>query len=275
MKICLKSIYNQCCFEELRVIKPGNHSINSKILGMDHKKFELGAKISSEILSNKNLSLGESIYKSATQCFKILRSNYNLGIILLCAPIFKVENMTNFKNELNRIISGISENQGKLILKSIKEVSPAGIKNYAGDGSLNSESNLSFKKIMKIGAKWDRISRCYDNNYTEVFSKGLPYLGYLRKKLSVSESIPLVFLNYLSFDYDSHLLRKFGVEKASKIKEKASLIRKIRNRKKMAYSIDKLDCYLKFFNLNPGTCADLTVTTLLMSKIRDIFKFQI
>ena len=81
MKICLKSIYYQCCFEEIRVLKPGNHSINSKILGMDHKKFELGAKISSEILSNKSLSLGESIYKSATECFKILRSNYNLGII--------------------------------------------------------------------------------------------------------------------------------------------------------------------------------------------------
>ena len=58
MKVCLKSFYYQSCFEELRVLKPGNHSINSKILGMDHKKFELGAKISSEILSNENLSLG-------------------------------------------------------------------------------------------------------------------------------------------------------------------------------------------------------------------------
>ena len=275
MKICIKSIYYQCCYEELRVIKPGNHSVNSKILGMDHKKFELGAKISSEILSNKNLSLGESIYKSATQCFKILRSNYNLGIILLCAPIFKIKNMSNFKYELNQIISSISENQGKLILNSIKEVSPAGINNYSGDGNVNSENNLNFKKIMKIGAKWDRISRCYNNNYSEIFSKGLPYLECSRKKLSVSESIPLVFLNYLSFDYDSHLLRKFGIEKASKVKEKASSITKIKNRKKMAYSIGKFDYYLKFFNLNPGTCADLTVTTLLISKIRDIFKFQI
>ena len=91
---------------------------------------------------------------------KILRSNYNLGIILLCAPIFKIENMRNFRYELKEIISSIPENQGKLILNSIKEVSPAGIKKYSGDGSVNSESNLSFKKIMKIGAKWDRISRC-------------------------------------------------------------------------------------------------------------------
>ena len=132
MKVCLKSFYYQSCFEELRVLKPGNHSINSKILGMDHKKFELGAKISSEILSNENLSLGESIYKSATECFRILRANYNLGIILLCAPIFKIKNMHNFRYELNQIINSISENQGKLILDSIKEVSPAGIKKYSG-----------------------------------------------------------------------------------------------------------------------------------------------
>ena len=275
MKICLKSIYYQCCFEELRILKPGNHSINSKILGMDHKKFELGAKISSEILSNRNLSLGESIYKSATECYKILRSNYNLGIILLCAPIFKIKNMHNFRYELNQIINNISEKQGKLILNSIKEVSPAGIKKYSGEGSVNLDNNISFRKIMKIGANWDRISGCYNNNYSEIFSKGLPYLENLRKKLSFSDSISLVFLNYLSCDYDSHLLRKYGIEKASKIKVKASLIKKMKNRKKMAISMKKFDYYLKFFNFNPGTCADLTVTTLLISKIRDIFKFQI
>ena len=275
MKICLKSIYYQCCFEEIRVLKPGNHSINSKILGMDHKKFELGAKISSEILSNKNLSLGESIYKSATECYKILRSNYNLGIILLCAPIFKIKNMHNFRYELNQIINNISEKEGKLILNSIKEVSPAGIKKYSGEGSVNLDNNISFRKIMKIGANWDRISGCYNNNYSEIFSKGLPYLENLRKKLSFSDSISLVFLNYLSCDYDSHLLRKYGIEKASKIKVKASIIKKMKNSKKMAISLRKFDYYLKFFNLNPGTCADLTVTTLLISKIRDIFKFQI
>ncbi len=275
MKICLKSIYYQCCFEEIRVLKPGNYSINSKILGMDHKKFEWGAKISSEILSNKNLSLGESIYKSATECYKILRSNYNLGIILLCAPIFKIKNMHNFRYELDQIINNISEKEGKLILNSIKEVSPAGIKKYSGEGSVNLDNNISFKKIMKIGANWDRISGCYNNNYSEIFSKGLPYLENLRKKLSFSDSISLVFLNYLSCDYDSHLLRKYGIEKASKIKVKASTIKKMKNRKKMAISLKKFDYYLKFFNLNPGTCADLTVTTLLISKIRDIFKFQI
>ena len=85
---------------------------------------------------------------------------------------------------------------------------------------------------MKIGAKWDRISGCYSDNYSEIFSKGLPCLESSRKKLSNSDSISQVFLNYLSFDYDSHLLRKFGIEKASKIKLQASILKKMKNKKK-------------------------------------------
>ena len=46
---------------------------------------------------------------------------------------------------------------------------------------------------MKIGAKWDRISKCYDNNYTEIFSKGLPYLENLRKKLSFLNQFHMFF----------------------------------------------------------------------------------
>ena len=37
----------------------------------------------------------------------------------------------------------------------------------------------------------------------------------------------------------------------------------------------KLDFYLKKYHLNPGTCADLTVTTLLINKIKDIFKIPV
>ena len=46
-------------------------------------------------------------------------------------------------------------------------------------------------------------------------------------------------------------------------------------KKKINTQLLYFDKYLKSFHYNPGTCADLTVTTLLISKIRDIFKFQI
>ena len=83
----LKKIYYQTCCYELKVFKPGNHSVYSKMQGMNELKFKYAAKISSNFLANKNLSFGESIFLSAKKCKIALNSNYNLGIIILCAPI--------------------------------------------------------------------------------------------------------------------------------------------------------------------------------------------
>ena len=60
----LKTIYLESCLEELKVNKPGNHSLNSKIMGMYSEKFLLVSKISAKFLVKKNLSLGEMIFYS-------------------------------------------------------------------------------------------------------------------------------------------------------------------------------------------------------------------
>ena len=59
------------------------------------------------------------------------------------------------------------------------------------------------------------------------------------------------------------------------MKKAKNLLKKINFHKKIERKVINFDKYLKSFHYNPGTCADLTVTTLLISKIRDIFKFQI
>ena len=53
------------------------------------------------------------------------------------------------------------------------------------------------------------------------------------------------------------------------------LLKRINVQAEVESQLLNFDKYLKSFHYNPGTCADLTVTTLLISKIRDIFKFQI
>ena len=60
-------------------------------------------EVSGEIFINRKLNLGEKIYQSASKCFNQLGENYNLGIILLCAPIFEIstKRLSNLKVELN------------------------------------------------------------------------------------------------------------------------------------------------------------------------------
>ena len=78
------------------------------------------------------------------------------------------------------------------------------------------------------------------------FFKGFTIFRKFKKKLSFSEFNFTGLFKLPSCDYDSHLLRKYGIEKASKIKVKASIIKKIKIQKKWLISIDKLDYYLKF-----------------------------
>ena len=80
----------------------------------------------------------------------------------------------------------------------------------------------------------------------------------------------------MSNDFDSHILRKYGVDIARSVLFKSKFINNIINNNSQKYFnfyLKKFDKYLKNLKINPGTCADLTVTTLLMDKITDIVKY--
>ena len=274
----LKKLYYQSCCEELTAFKPGNHSIFSKIHGMSEKKFRYAAKISSEIITNKNLSFGESIFLSTKRCKTELNSNYNLGIIILCTPLIRVSlsGTNNFKRDLEKLLSNVSKKDGELFTKAIEFASPAGLKNYKGPGNIFGKKKISFSKMIKISSEWDRISKCYNNNYKEIFDFGLPIFTYLLRCTSRKVAIEILYISFLSKSTDSHIQRKFGQYKANIVLKKCCELKKKLNMYKNNYSLLKnFDHYLKKFNYNPGTCADLTVTTLLIHKIRDIFKFPL
>ena len=119
----LKKFYIKSCLQELNVLKPGNVNILSSISGMSPKKFIRASVISSEYLSNVKLSLGECIYHSTTECLKQLGSNYNLGIILLCAPIFKAalndfNSLKDFRRNVSKVLFSIDKNDSDLIIKN-------------------------------------------------------------------------------------------------------------------------------------------------------------
>ena len=279
----IKKLFLASCFDEIKADKPGNVSINSPIIGLSYQKFFRAAEIAANIISNSDYSLGEIIFRSCHRCMNELNSNYNLGIILLCAPIVRVAikrsgSKNLLRSNLEKEIKSIGKKDAQLIFNAIKLCKPAGLKNYNGEGSLSNDiKKINFKEIIKISSKWDRISRAYNDNYKEIFAIGLPLLRSLKKKFSTKFSTECLYLNYLSIDLDSHIQRKYGKDKAQSITNKSSQILKtilLKENSKSRDLINTFDNYLKKRNINPGTCADLTVTTLLIDKITDIVNFS-
>ena len=272
--------FMESCFEELKVTKPGNLSKNSSIFGMNIKFFYRAAELSAPIICKKN-ELGEKIFSASQSCLIELKSNYNLGILLLCTPILEVaingfEDISDFKKKLNKLLWNISNDEGKKIFNAIKISKPGGIKNYNGKFDIkNISSNSNFKEGMLMASEWDRIARSYVDSYNEIFNKGLPFLKRVKKKFNYEYSIQCLFMYYMALDVDSHLLRKWGSKKAKSVQIKAINITKqifTKQSSKTLKIISDFDRYLKKKKFNPGTCADLTVTTLLIDKITDIVR---
>ena len=107
--LLIRKIFISCCFDELKVVKPGNLSFNSPIYGMNKKFFFRASELSAPILTKKE-SLGKKIFSTTNLCLTELKSNYNLGIILLCAPIIDVA-LNGFKNiqDLKKLKSAIKK----------------------------------------------------------------------------------------------------------------------------------------------------------------------
>ena len=280
----IRQFFILSCNQELNVLKPGNLNTESILSGMRKEKFQRAAKISSDILIKKKYSLGESIYLACENCMKELGENYNLGIILLCAPIIRVATENNFirieefRKKLKKTLRSINNKDSELIIEAIKISKPAGLNNFDLDGDIlrKSTKNNSFYNLAKISQHYDRISRCYACNYEEIFKISLPYYKIQKKRFSENISIEKLFIKLMSNDFDSHILRKYGVDIARSVLFKSKLINNIINNNPQKYFyfyLKKFDKYLKHLKINPGTCADLTVTTLLMDKITDIVKY--
>ena len=278
----LKTIYLESCLEELKVNKPGNHSFNSKIKGMYSEKFLIVSKVSAKFLVKENLSLGEMIFHATKKCIDSINSNYNLGIILLCAPLMKalLKKPVNLRKELRKVIKDTQVFECDLLIDAIKYANPGGLKKYKGNSNVLEKKKKEKKiyEIMLISSSWDRISMCYVDDYSEIFDFGLPFFTNMKKKVSRDKAVQMLYLLYASKSPDSHLLRKFGSCKANAVMKMFRMLnlKIIRNpHKDFDFHIKLMDNYLKNFNYNPGTCADLTVTTLLIDKIKDIFKVQL
>ena len=144
----IRKTYLSCCYLELDLLKPGNVNKISQIKGMSKSKFKRAAYISSKILI-QDLNLPNTIYLSVKNCLLELNSNYNLGIILLCAPVIKAslegqKNIHKFRESLKNKLESIKNDDSHKIFEAIINSNPGGLKNFNKKGNL---SNLSEKKL--------------------------------------------------------------------------------------------------------------------------------
>lgn len=283
----LSDAYKAACLAELEALKPGNVHVFADGHGMTIQDFIKSAEVSSAVIAQDNLTVGQRIYQAIEATNQSVGLNTNLGLVLLCAPLLhtylnlsatvdrdKVKQC--FATHLAHTLTGLSVEDGVYVAKAILLANPAGLGRVT-ENDVHDLPNVTLLAMMRSAQHQDRIAWQYTNNYSDILAFGLAkYELAMSKWQDLTNSrrqnqvwaTTAIYLSFLAKELDSHVVRKHGETLAEQVKQEATEIEAIfwaaENPKLAHKQLLAWDTSLKGRGINPGTSADLTVACLLV-----------
>lgn len=272
LRSALINAYRQACEDELQAFKPGNVSVYSEGHDMTVEQFRLSASVSAIPLTDPDFSLGEKIYYAVKETRDAVGCNTNLGILLLCAPLIQAvydrEVGQTLRESLDNSLSRTTVDDAEWVFRAISLASPGGL-GEASEQDVHAQAAVTLQQAMALAADRDSIAKQYINSFKDIFD--FTVLTYNRAFVLSGDrgwAALKVFAEMLARYPDSHIERKYGKQYSEWIAtEMRSLCEHMTIFDGFAHllpSLVKLDEKLKSKNINPGTTADFTVTTVLV-----------
>jgi triphosphoribosyl-dephospho-CoA synthase len=268
--------YQEACLAELAALKPGNVHVFAAGHDMTTAQFEASARASSSAMGAPALAVGARILAAIERTREVVDCNTNLGIVLLCAPLAQAALSPlsgGLHDRLRRVLDELNVADAEQTFAAIRLAQPAGL-GTASENDVRQPATVPLSVAMAGAAARDRVARQYTSGFGEVFEIGV---GRLRAGLSrwTNEhwATTFAYLGFLAQLPDSHIARKFGLERAQAICTMAHpldrLLQDTADPEHIAPRLLQFDAELKAAGLNPGTSADLTVASLFALRLQD------
>jgi len=258
---------------EIEAFKPGNVSVYAEGHDMTVKDFIDSAEVSTPILCQSGIGLGQRILESVKATRTAVGCNTNLGMLLLFAPIIMAAesdfaDIDGLRRNLEGVLDSLSQKDAEHVFEAIRIASPGGLGN-AESQDVNKNPDCSLKEAMELASERDSIALQYTNNFKEVFDIGFPSIKCFDNSWnSVKWSTVSCYMMFISSIADSHIKRKYGEQVAERIRNKSTVIaeklHKASDPEAEISLIEDFDEELKAEGVNPGTSADLTAASLLV-----------
>ncbi|MHA1311898.1 MAG: triphosphoribosyl-dephospho-CoA synthase [Candidatus Helarchaeota archaeon] len=267
--VVIRSAFQSLCENTVNVIK------NNK----KYSKLSLGQYILQAIIETKKWQNG---------------GNINLGIILLLVPlcaascvlinqsINKPNDFNFLRDEVDKILKSSTYKDTINLYKAIKIANPGGMGNVEkydinNENSLKliKKDNINLYDIFNQSKEWDSIAMELVSKYRITFDIGLPYfIETFQKCHDINIAIVNTFLKIVSEIPDSLIIRQYGKKianeysgKALELISKGGLLNPSIKNKLFKWDRSIIRTNLK---INPGTTADLTVSTIFVSLLSGI-----
>lgn len=200
------------------------------------------------------------------------KSNTNLGIALLLAPLFTASGIGRYRDSIGSVLQSLTRTDSVYAYEAIRLAKPGGLGD-APEQDVHSEPTVTLLEAMRLAADRDMVARQYANGFADVFDFGVPaFLAGLERFGCVEAAIVDSQLRWLAEYPDSLIARKRGAEVAANVQQRAAEVLRLGGlaTPEGRRAGVELDRHLRSDGnkLNPGTTADL-ITACLFVALRE------
>jgi triphosphoribosyl-dephospho-CoA synthase len=281
----ISQLAQMACVLEVCAPKPGNVNRSHDFSDCSLEDFILSAIAIGPAFENASRSgVGRIILQAATDTRRLVRSNTNLGMILLLAPLAKAcvqaQQAGEIRQNLHVSLEKLDEEDARLAYAAIRHARPGGM-GRVSEGDISEEPSITLLAAMIMAKDRDSIAREYATDFAITFDVGLPALKQaLSIRTDYPDAIVQAFLTILSRVPDSLIARKRGIETARDVSARAENALQLGGvftpEGRAALSAMDRDLRDPGHTLNPGTTADLTAAAifLLLAELDEGAKIQ-
>jgi triphosphoribosyl-dephospho-CoA synthase len=259
------------CLLEVSAPKPGNVSPERHFHDTRYEDFLASAVAIGPALAGAGRQpLGRSIRHAVEDTLRWTRSNTNLGIVLLLAPLARAALLAGgaLRQRVARVLTETTIDDAAEVYAAIRQARPGGLGESQAE-DVAAAPTVPLREAMALAANRDAIAREYVTDFALTFETGVPALLAARRAgLTWTDAAVEAYLTLLETVADTHIARKLGPAEAAAVSRRAREVRAAGGTQSEAgrKALAALDAELRDprNRRNPGTTADLTCAALFV-----------
>jgi triphosphoribosyl-dephospho-CoA synthase len=211
------------CILEVSAPKAGNVHRGAGFEDASSVDFLLSAAaIAGPLDRARSLGVGRTVLECVRATREVVRTNTNLGMILLLAPLAAVAAGEALNKGVAAVLRGLTIEDASAAYEAIRLARPGGL-GRVGEQDVSGEPAIDLRAAMSLAAERDLVAAQYSNNYRDVFDRVLPALRrQLARGRPLETSIVCCQVEVMSTLLDSLIARKRGQEVAAEASRRAA-----------------------------------------------------
>jgi len=279
MSVDIAAAAQLACLLEASAPKPGNVSPGRHFADTRYEHFLASAAAIGRPFAEAGAQpIGRTILAAARATSRWTRSNTNLGIVLLLAPIAHAAaaSADDLGAGVRAVLESTTVDDARDVYAAIRLASPGGLGD-AAEQDVSDEPTVTLLEAMTLGQDRDGIAREYATGFDVTFDVAAPTLLAARGAgLSWDDAVVETFMTILATRPDTHVARRGGDELAVEITQRArdvmaaGGVRSEEGRRALGYFDHSLRDPRNVGN--PGTTADLTAAAIFVALLQGAWK---